>query len=68
MFIIKAYAEPAKVGTNPRAHGPAAQRNGSSMGDFARQTGTMFGGRITSMNGRAVNNVRPRGRQSTTGR
>lgn len=52
--MIKAYAEAVTVGTQSRARG----RQGESMGQFYRRTGSAFGQRITSVNRSSVNNVR----------
>lgn len=46
------------VGQNPRAR----RRAGETEGDVIRRAGTSVFGRVTAVNGRRVNNVRPVGR------
>ena len=54
MFVIRAYAEGgAKIGAQPAGRG----KRGESQADFYRRTGSAFGRRITSTNGRRVRNM-----------
>ena len=46
------------VGQNPRAR----RRANETEGDVIRRAGTSVFGRVTAVNGRRVNNVRPVGR------
>lgn len=60
--MLKAYAQSKSgrqtVGQNPRAR----RRANETEGDVIRRAGTTPWGRVTAVNGRRVNNVRPVGR------